>query len=372
MIMSPDILIINLGSTSTKLAFFSGRNQIMQRTFRHSVEEVSRWGSTFEQYSFRRKAVLSFIHNPQVRLSGLKAVVSRGGTTKPLPGGVYQINDAMIKDLLSGFYGVHITNVGGRIAYELAKSMNILALTVDTPVTDELCAFARFSGIAQIKRQSSFHALNQKAAARFVADKLGSKYEEISLVVVHLGGGISVGAHQQGLVIDVNNALDGDGPFSPERSGGLPVGGLIKMCFSGQYSMEEMYHQINGNGGLASYLGTKSGEDIEERIKANDKYAELVYKSMAYQVAKEVGAMVTVLKGRVTAIVIVGGLANSEMLTNWIKERVSFIAPVYILAGEMEMQALAEGAARVLNGEENIKDYEEEAGKLERERVNAY
>lgn len=353
-----NILVINPGSTSTKLALFSNTNCVFQENVRHSLEELAQFPRIEDQYDLRKQAVRSFLSRAQEkRAIALQAIVARGGTLRPVPGGVYKIDEAMVRDF--GVQGSHPCNLGGRIALELAQEYGAIAVTVDPPSTDELCPFARLSGIPQIERRSSFHALNQKATARRLAAQLGKKYEDLNLIIVHLGGGISVAAHEAGRVIDVNNALDGDGPFSPERSGGLPVRDLVDLCYSGRYSREEIYRLINGRGGLAAYLNTKSGEEVEARIRAGDQWAALVYRAMAYQVAKEVGAMAAVLKGNVNAIGITGGLANSQLLTSWVTEQVDFIAPVYLFPGEFEMQALAEGAVRVLTGIEPLKNYEE-------------
>jgi len=351
-----NILVINPGSTSTKLALFNNEKCVFQDTIHHSLAELSQFSSIEDQYQMRKQAVLWFLSQAgQQKSVDLEAIVSRGGTLRPVPGGTYLIDEVMVNDF--GVQGSHPCNLGGKIAFELAQEQGALALTVDPPSTDELCPYARLSGIPQIERRSSFHALNQKATARHLARRLGKEYEALNLIIVHLGGGISVGAHQAGRAIDVNNALDGDGPFSPERSGGLPVKDLVDICYSGKYSREEVYRLLNGGGGLAAYLKTKSGEEVEARIAAGDRLATLVYRTMAYQVAKEVGAMAAVLEGRVDAIGLTGGLAHSELLTGWIRDHIEFIAPVHILPGELEMEALAAGATRVLKGVEPVKTY---------------
>lgn len=290
-------------------------------------------------------------------MNSFHAIACRGGQIKPVPGGVYLVNIEMIEDLISEKYGVHPTCVGNLIAFELGQENDIPVFTVDLPVTDEFCDLARFSGLKEIPRLSSFHALNQKRTARVIADKMGADYNQLNIIVVHLGGGISVAAHHKGRVIDVNNALDGDGPFSPERSGDLPVGALIKLCYSGKYTEDEMMKKIKGQGGLMSYLGTNSGLEVESRINSGDKYAEKVFEAMAYQVCKEIGSMATVLKGKVDAIVLTGSLAYSERLVNWIKDRVEFIADVHLCPGENEMLSLAEGTYRCLIGKEDPKEY---------------
>jgi butyrate kinase len=263
----------------------------------------------------------------------------------------------MIDDMKSGKFGQHPNMCGGIVAYNLGKERNIPALTVDPPTVDELCISATYSGIPQIRRQSSFHALNQKATARKVASRLGKEYDTVNLIVAHLGGGISVGAHRHGKVVDVNNALDGDGPFSPERAGSLPVGDFAKLCFSGEYSKEQVLRLVQGGGGLVAYLGTTSGLEIEKRISEGDAFATEVFEAMAYQVAKEIGACATVLKGEVDAVALTGSLAYSQRLTESLKEKVSFIAPVLLDPGENEMEALAAGAMRYITGEEKLSIY---------------
>ena len=263
----------------------------------------------------------------------------------------------MIDDMKSGKFGQHPNMCGGIVAYNLGKERNIPALTVDPPTVDEMCISAGYSGIPQIKRQSSFHALNQKATARKIAAQLGKNYEDVNLIVAHLGGGISVGAHQQGRVVDVNNALDGDGPFSPERAGTLPAGDLVKLCFSGDYTKEQVLKLVQGGGGLVSYLGTTSGLEIEKRITEGDNVAAEVFEAMSYQIAKEIGACSTVLEGKVDAIALTGSLAYSKRLTESLTAKVSFIAKVYLDPGENEMAALADGAMRYFKGTEQLSIY---------------
>ncbi len=355
--MSHRILILNMGSTSTKVAVYSDLNEEINISVKHSKEDLSHFSDIWEQKEFRKGIVKKVLKDNGYKLTDFSAISCRGGLIRPVPSGVYLLNEKMIEDIKSERYGIHPTNVGNVIAYELGKEARIPVVIVDPPVSDELCELARFSGIKEIKRASKYHTLNQKQAARLVSKKLGKNYKDLNMIVVHLGGGISVGAHERGKVIDVNNALDGDGPFSPESAGSLPVGDLIKMCFSGKYTAKEMLTKIRGKGGLVSYLGTNSTIEVEKRIKDGDEYAKLVYEAMAYQVAKEIGAAATVLKGKVNCIVLTGGVANSKMVTNWIKERVEFIAPVYIMPGENEMLSLAENTLRYLCGEIEAKEY---------------
>lgn len=351
------LLTINPGSTSTKIAIYDNEKPVLVETIRHSTEELAPYGSIFEQYEFRKNVILETLNEKGINITKLNAVVGRGGLLKPIPGGTYAVNQAMIKDLEKGVLGEHASNLGGMIANEIASQLNIPSFIVDPVVVDEMEDVARISGMPEIERKSIFHALNQKAVARRAAKDMGKEYNQVNFIVAHLGGGISVGAHQKGRVIDVNNALDGEGPFSPERSGGLPVGDLAKLCFSGKYSHGEIKKMITGKGGLVAYLGTNDGRDVTKMISEGNKEAELVFEAMAYQVAKEIGSCAAVLSGNVDAILITGGLAYGETLVNWIKKRVEFISQVLVYPGEDEMIALAEGGLRVLRGEEKAQEY---------------
>jgi butyrate kinase len=263
----------------------------------------------------------------------------------------------MLEDLKVGVMGQHASNLGGIIAHAIAEPLGLSAYVVDPVVVDEFEEFARISGVPEIQRKSKDHPLNQKATARKASTELGGKYEDFNFLVAHMGGGISVGVHKKGRIIDVNNCLDGDGPFSPERAGGIPVGSLIDMCFSGEFTREEVRKKIVGGGGLVAYLGSNDGREIVRRIKEGDGKARFIFEAMAYQIAKEIGAGATVLKGEVDAIILTGGLAYDDTLTGWIKDRVGFIARVMVLPGEEEMTAMAQGVLRVLNGEEMVKSY---------------
>lgn len=356
--MSHRLLIINPGSTSTKIAVYEDEKSLLEQTLRHSSEELKGFAAIIDQYQFRKDIILESLHTQGINLNKLSAVIGRGGTLKPIPGGTYSVNDLMAADLKKGVQGQHASSLGGLIAREIANQFNIPAFIVDPVVVDELSPEARISGFPEIERRSIFHALNQKAVARMAALESGKEYTESNYIVVHLGGGISVGAHLQGRVVDVNNALNGEGPFSPERAGGLPVGDLVKLCFSGQYTQAEMHKKLVGQGGLVAYLGTNDGRTVQQNIENGDKKAELIYRAMAYQIAKEVGSCSAVLKGNVDAIVISGGLAyDSQFLVPWIEEMVSFIAPVKVYPGEFEMLALAQGGLRVLTGEEQALEY---------------
>ncbi|MCX8094983.1 MAG: butyrate kinase [Caldisericia bacterium] len=352
------ILVINPGSTSTKIGIFEGEKPLFIEVIRHNSEEIKSFKKIFDQYDFRKNAVLQFLKNKNIDPSTLSCVVGRGGLIKPLASGTYIINEKMIEDLREAKRGEHASNLGAIIAYEIAKPLRIPAFIVDPVVVDEMDDIARISGLKGIERKSIFHALNQKAVARRAAKDLGKRYEDVNLIVAHLGGGISVGAHRKGRVVDVNNALNGDGPFAPERAGGLPTQDLVDLCFSGKYTFEEMKKKLAGEGGLVSHLGTNDAREVEKRILEGDSYAKLVYEAMAYQVAKTIGEMAAVLKGEIDAIVLTGGIAYSEMLTNLIKERISFLGKILIYPGEDEMEALALGALRVLRKEEEPKIYE--------------
>lgn len=354
------ILSINPGSTSTKIAVFIGLEQKFSKTLRHSTEQITQYQSIFDQYDFRKKIILDALKEENCEINTLDAVVGRGGLLKPIPGGVYKVNDAMLIDLKKGVLGEHASNLGGVLANEIAKATgnkDIKAFIVDPVVVDELDDIARFSGHPDLPRISIFHALNQKAVARRYARETNQNYENLNLIVVHLGGGITVGAHKNGRVIDVNNGLDGDGPFSPERAGSLPVGALAKLCFSGKFQLHEVKKLITGKGGMVAYLGTNNAQEVEEKMEKGDQKAKMVFLGMAYQIAKEIGSLATVLEGKVDKILLTGGIAYSDTLVKWISKRVQFIAPVKVYPGEDEMQALAENAYYALNGELPIKEY---------------
>ena len=351
------ILIINPGSTSTKVGLFAAGEMTVNVSVKHADDELRKFPTIWDQYDYRKDAVLGVLHDQKLTMRDIDAIACRGGNVKPLPGGIYRVCPKMITDMKSGVYGAHPINVGGLIAYDLGNEYNIPVLTADPPMTDELCVSARYSGIPQIERQSSFHALNQKATARKIAAGLGKRYDEVNLIVVHLGGGISVGAHKKGKIIDVNNALDGDGPFSPERAGSLPAGDLVKLCFSGEYSKQQVLKLLTGGGGLYAYLGTTNAIEIQQRIAAGDTKAAEVYEAMSYQGAKEVGACATVLEGEVDAIALTGSLVYSQVLLDSLRKKISFIAPLYLNPGENEMEALADAAMRYFSGEEELSIY---------------
>jgi butyrate kinase len=352
------ILAINPGSTSTKIAVFQNTKPVFTKNITHHAEELKKFKKISDQFQFRKDIILNELKQTDLNLDMINAVVGRGGLVKPIKSGVYGVNKKMKEDLVSSPFGEHASNLGGLIADDLANSLpNAKAFIVDPVVVDEYDDIARISGHPLINRISIFHALNQKAVARSHAKSIMKEYEDLNLIVVHLGGGISVGAHKKGKVIDVNQALDGDGPFSPERSGTLPMGDFARLCFSGKYTKEQVLKMIKGEGGMVAYLGTNSAYEVEQRMMKGDKKAELINEAMAYQVAKEVGAMSTVLKGNVDAILITGGIAHSKWFVNQIIERVYKIAPVHVYPGEDEMEALAMAGLRVLNGETKAFEY---------------
>jgi butyrate kinase len=355
--MSYKLLMINPGSTSTKIGVYEDENPILIETLRHSSEEIGKYEGIFEQFNFRKEVILNVLKEKNFDIKTLDAIVGRGGLLKPIEGGTYSVNEAMLLDLKVGVLGQHASNLGGIIANEIAKSLDIPSFIVDPVVVDEMIDVARISGMPEIERKSIFHALNQKAVAKRYAKENGKKYEEINLIVAHMGGGVSVGAHENGRVVDVNNALDGEGPFSPERSGGLPVGDLAKMCFSGKYTLDDIKKKINGKGGFVAYLNTNDAKEVGERAEAGDEKNKLIFEAMGYQVAKEIGKCAAVLKGQVDAIILTGGIAYGKRMVSYISERVEFICPVVVYPGEDELLALAEGALRVLSGKEQAKEY---------------
>ncbi len=352
------ILAINPGSTSTKIAVYQNSNPIFLKNLKHSTEELEQYETVADQFNFRKQVILDELKAADIRIDLIRAVVGRGGLVNPIESGVYEVNDLLKEHLRNSPFGEHASNLGGLIADDMAKSMdNARAFIADPVVVDELSDLARVSGHPAFERVSIFHALNQKAVARQHAKSVMKKYEELNLIVVHLGGGISVGAHEKGRVIDVNQALDGDGPFSPERSGTLPVGQLVSMCFSGKYSQAQIKKMIKGEGGFVGYLGTNSAYDIEQKAIAGDEKAKFYFEAMAYQVAKEIGAMYSVLKGDVDGILITGGIAYSKLFINMVTERVYKIGPVHVYPGEDEMNALAMNGLMAMNGEVEIKEY---------------
>jgi len=351
------ILAINPGSTSTKIAIYENQTEVFKKSIRHQTEDIQSFGTVYEQFHFRKQTILDTLKETEYAISDFQAIVGRGGMLRPIESGTYRVNELMIQDMQKAQRGEHASNLGCVIAKELADEVNIPSFIVDPVAVDEMIDHARYTGMPEIKRASLFHALNQKAVALKAAASLNKPYNETNLIVAHLGGGISVGVHQLGRVIDVNNALDGDGPMSPERSGSVPIGPLYKMVFSGKYTLEEIKRKNYGQGGLVAYLGTNDGYEIEKRIKNGDKDAKFIVEVMAYQIAKEIGSAAAVLKGKVDAIVLTGGLAYDSFIMDYIKEHVSFIGDILIYPGEDEMEALAFGALRVITNQEEAKEY---------------
>jgi len=351
------ILVINPGSTSTKVAFFEDEQEIWNETITYDKSQLSGFGRAVEQKEMRRLDIEETLRRKKLDLSSLSAVVGRGGPFKSLESGTYVVDDNLLQDIkLGNVQAEHISNIGAMLADEFAKKAGVSAFFVDPVSVDEFEPMARVSGIPELERISLLHALNVRATAHKAAREMGRSYSELNLIVAHLGGGISICPIRKGRIIDVNNANEG-GPFSPERAGALPVSSLVKLCFSDKYTFDDMKKRIVGNGGLVAHLGTNDSRDVEKRIEQGDDKARLVYEAMAYQIAKEIGAMATVLKGQVDAILLTGGLAHSQMLVDWITDRVSFIAPVRVYPGENEMMSMAMGVLRVLRGEEESKKY---------------
>jgi butyrate kinase len=330
---------------------------LLQETIFHSSQSLSSFKHIVDQYEFRLNIILEFLKKKKIDLNIIDAIVGRGGLLRPLESGTYQVNTKMLNHLKKGKYGEHASNLGALLAYQIAKKTSIPSYIVDPVVVDEMDEIARISGIPELPRKSIFHALNQKAVARKAANDLGKEYEKSNLIVAHMGGGISVGVHCKGKVIDVNNALNGEGPFSPERSGTVPVGDLVKLCFSGKYQQNHIMTMIKGKGGLVAYLNTNNVEKVIKKVIKGDKKAKLIFEAMAYQIAKEIGQGATVLKGNVDAIVLTGGISHSNKFVDMIRDRVSYISLVMVYPGEEEMLSLCQGALRVLSGKEDVKKY---------------
>jgi butyrate kinase len=351
------ILVINPGSTSTKIAIFENEALKKEIKLTHESHELEPYETIAAQYDFRKDAILSALSENGYTLDSLDAVVGRGGYFKPIPSGVYKINETMKQELIEARYGEHASNLGALIADAIASSLDIPAFTMDPIVVDEMHEIAKIAGHPSFKRTSIFHALNQKAISRRFAKEQGKKYEDLNLIVAHMGGGISVGLHVKGQVVDVNNAVDGDGAFSPERSGTLPVGQLVSLCFSGKYSEKEIRSMIKGKGGLVAWLDTNDMRIVEDRVDKGDEKAILLVKALAYNISKNIGALAAANGGKIDAILLTGGLMYDRFLPGWLKEHVDFIAPVHIYPGEDELDALALGTLSALNGEMDIKAY---------------
>ena len=355
--MAVKSLIINPGSTSTKIGVFEDETLLFEETLRHSTEEISKYASIVDQKDFRKEIITNLLKEKNFDINSLNMVVGRGGMLKPIPGGTYAVTDDLLEDLKIGKQGQHASNLGGILAREIGDSIGVPSFIVDPVVVDELCDIARYSGVPELPRTSVFHALNQKAVAKRYAKEIGKAYDTLNLIVVHMGGGVSVGAHENGRIIDVFNALDGDGAFSPERAGGAPVGALIKMCFSGQYTEKEVYKKFVGNGGFNAYLGTNDMRDVEKMVNDGDAKAKEIRDAFIFQVSKDMGSMAAVLNGKVDQIVVTGGIAYDKGVVAGLKERCEWIAPFTVYPGEDELLALVQGGLRVVNGEEEAMKY---------------
>jgi butyrate kinase len=350
------ILVINPGSTSTKVALFSGLNKMAEDTLLHGREELARFTTLWDQFDFRLQAIQDFLARINLPAFSLQAVVGRGGLLKPLRRGVYRVDENMIKDARAAVQGEHVSNLGCALAKEISVLYGGEPFVVDPVSVDEFEPMAGYSGHPLIPRRALSHALNLRAAAIWAAEKLAIDAEQNNFIVAHLGGGISIAPIKNGRIIDVNDASS-DGPFSPERSGGLPLQPLVELCFSGHYTKDQVRQMIMGKGGLVAYLGTHDAREIEVRIKSGDKKAAEIYGAMAYQIAKEIGAMAAVLQGKVKAVVLTGGLAFSQVLVGMISKYVEFIAPIITIPGELELEAMAAGAWRALTGKEQVLIY---------------
>lgn len=353
--MTYKILAINPGSTSTKIAIYEDERELFTTSLEHSPEEIEKYDSIQDQFEMRRDAVLNFLEEKGFDIRELAAVVGRGGMLPPVKTGAYEVNELMLKTLRERPYMEHASNLGAPIAYEIAKAAGVKAYIYDSVRADEMTDIARISGMPDIPRMSTSHVLNTRAVAMKVAKKYGKRYDEMNFVVAHLGGGISLNVHEKGRIVDI--VSDDEGAFSPEGSGRVPCRLLIELCYSGKYDKKAMLKKLRGNGGLKAYLRTTDARKVERMIEAGNEKARLVYEALAYQVAKNIGELATVVSGKVDAIILTGGLAHSKMLTSWIIKRVEFIAPVEIVAGENEMESLAYGILRVLRGEEEARIY---------------
>jgi len=352
------ILAINPGSTSTKFSLFEEEELVFEKTLRHTAEELKSFEKITDQFHFRKDLIMNELSERKTDFKKIAAVVGRGGLVKPIESGIYEVNQKMKDDLMAGISGEHASNLGGLIADEIASFLCCAAAyIVDPVVVDELQSIARISGHPVIERKSIFHALNQKAVARVYAASIGRKYEELNLVIAHMGGGVSVGAHKNGKVIDVNNALNGDGPFSPERSGGLPSGQLVDLCFSGRFTQVELKTMLTGKGGMMAYLGTNDFIEVCKMAETGDSKALLIRNAASYQVGKEIGAMAAVLNGKVDAIILTGGMAYQDANIREIRSMVDFIAEVVVYPGEDELKALAFNGLLALDGKIEIKTY---------------
>lgn len=352
------VLAINPGSTSTKFALYEESDLVFEKNLAHSVEDLAAFKDITGQLDFRKELIMKELRDRKTDLSRIFAIIGRGGLVRPIESGIYEVNGKMITDLKNGLLGQHASNLGGLMANAITSDIpNAKAYIVDPVVVDELQPVARISGHPEIQRISIFHALNQKAVARMFAASEGKCYEDMNLIIAHMGGGISVGAHRRGRVVDVNNALNGDGPFSPERSGSLPAGQLADLCFSGKYTQAEIRTMITGKGGMVAYLGTNSFRDVCKRAEEGDQKAILIRNAAAYQTAKEIGSAAAVLEGQIDAIILTGGMAYQTDHVERIKAMVSFVSRVVVYPGEDELKSLAFNGLLALDRKIEIRDY---------------
>ena len=350
------ILAINPGSTSTKIGIFKNTKMILSENISHSVSELSKFNSIMEQREFRSGIVLDFLNDCEIPTSKLDAIVGRGGMLTPMRSGTYIVNEEMISFLINNLLE-HASSLGAILADKIAENIGVKAYIVDPVVVDEMDDIAKITGIPEINKISIFHALNQKAAAREAAKRIKKRYRDCNFIVAHLGGGITIGIHKKGSVIDVNNGLNGDGPFSPERAGSIPTWSLVEWATTGLYSLPELKKKVTGKGGVVAHLGTNDMREVKEMVNKGDKRATIIYNALGYNVAKGIGAMAPVVSGKVDAVILTGGLAFDKDLMIMIKNRVKYIAPVIILPGEDELAALSNGGLRVLRGEEKPKTW---------------
>lgn len=352
-----NLLVLNPGSTSTKISIFENGKEIERKNLSHSAESLSRFAKATDQAGFRQKEVEKFLDEIHYDLTKLTAIACRGGSLPPIHTGAYEVNEEMIDVLCNRPIGQHASSTAALIGFDMAQKLGIKAYIYDGNTADEMEDISRISGCPLVQKLSMGHILNTKAVGRMYAESQGRKYEDMNLIIVHTGGGISIGLHRKGVIIDI--ASDEDGTMSPERSGGLPSIGFATVCFSGKYTFEEVSAMVRGKGGLTAYLGTNDVREVEKRIAEGDKKAELIYDAMIYQTAKCIGGLATAINGEVDGIVVTGGIAHSEMFISKLKERVEFIHPVAVIPGEFEMEALAAGITRVLTGEETARVYKE-------------
>lgn len=350
------VLVINPGATSTKFAVFDGETVVLKQTVEHHGDDLQSFGCVYDQYQYRLDLIREALAAAKIPLASLQAVVGRGGLLKPLTGGTYMVNELMVDDMKNAERGEHASNLGSVMAFRLARELSIPAFIVDPVSVDELEPEARISGTPDLERVSMSHALNMKAVARKVAASLNKKYEDVNFVVAHLGTGVTLSAHRKGKMVEICDGKE-EGPFAPDRCGGLPASQLVKLCYSGKYTYNELRKNLFGSGGFYAYLGTKDLRQVEKMAAEGHEKAALLLKAFTYQIAKEIGAMATVLEGKVDRIVITGGIAYSQSIVEAIKRRVDFIAPVVVMAGEEELESLAAGALRVLRGEEQPLTY---------------